>query len=67
MKEITIKPDYLYNPDLCPCPRGGVVGCPRYRDCNACVENHHKSETSPMTACEKKALQEQEELEKAQA
>lgn len=52
------RPDYLYNPEKCPCPRGEQAGCVRYRKCAACIENHHNSERSPLTACEKKAVQE---------
>ena len=52
------KPDYLYNGALCPCPRGGVKNCPRYRNCEACLANHHSKETEPCAACERKALEE---------
>lgn len=56
------RPDYLHNPEKCPCPNGAVKGCPRYRNCEACMEHHHNSETSPLTACEKKAAKEREEM-----
>ncbi len=55
------KPDYLYNPDLCPCPRGEKANCPRYKNCDACIENHHSNPNSPLTACEKKYAAEQEQ------
>jgi len=47
-------PDYLYNPDLCPCTRGPQVGCPRYKDCGPCQEFHHSSKQTPLTFCERK-------------
>ncbi len=50
------RPEYLYNAQLCPCPRGEKAGCPRYRSCEACIANHHSSEHTPLTACEKKAI-----------
>ena len=56
------KPEYLYNPELCPCPRGGKVGCPNYRNCEACVANHHSNPNNPLTACEKKAAAEKESM-----
>ncbi|MEE0955076.1 MAG: DUF488 family protein [Eubacterium sp.] len=55
--EPTIKekvPDYLYNPELCPCPRGPKVKCPRYKDCGPCREFHHNNRQTPLTACERK-------------
>ena len=55
-----IKPDYLYNPQLCPCPRGEKSGCPRFRNCEACMEFHHRNSRTPMTCCEKKAIAESE-------
>lgn len=55
------KPDYLYNPEKCPCPRGEQANCPNYRNCKACVKNHHSKPKNPYTACEKKAIQEGKE------
>ena len=52
------KPDYLYNPEKCPCPRGEKAGCPRYRSCEACVAYHRSNPNTPLTACERKAEQE---------
>ncbi len=52
------RPEYLYNPEKCPCPRGEQAGCPNYRNCDSCVENHHSK--GGQTACEKKYRQEQE-------
>ena len=49
------KPDYLYNPSLCPCPRGEKANCPRYRHCDACIAFHRTPGNPPQTACEKKA------------
>ncbi|MBR0138972.1 MAG: hypothetical protein IJM17_01645 [Firmicutes bacterium] len=49
------KPDFLYNPELCPCPRGEQAGCPRYRNCEACKAYHRTPGNPPRTACEKKA------------
>lgn len=49
------KPSYLYNPSLCPCPRGEKVGCPRYRLCDECIAFHRTPGNPPQTACEKKA------------
>ncbi|MCR5229362.1 MAG: hypothetical protein K6D03_04475 [Solobacterium sp.] len=49
------KPDYLYNPDKCPCPRGEKAGCPRFRKCDACRAFHRSNPSTPLTACEKKA------------
>ena len=46
---------YLYNPELCPCPRGKEVNCPRYKNCEACVAFHRTEGNPPQTACEKKA------------
>lgn len=54
------KPEYLYNPELCPCPRGEKAGCPNYRNCEACIANHRNNPRNPLTACEKKAAAEQE-------
>ena len=51
----TKKPDYLYNPSLCPCPRGEKANCPRYRNCDACIAFHRTPGNPPKTACEKKA------------
>ena len=52
------KPPYLYQPAACPCPRGGEVNCPRFRNCSACIEYHRGSETNCFTACERKAIKE---------
>lgn len=60
------RPDYLYNPELCPCQNGAAGNCPRWRNCEACQEHHHNSEKSPLTACEKKAAKEAEERRKNQ-
>ena len=49
------KPDYLYNPSLCPCPRGEKASCPRYKRCADCVAFHRTKGNPPQTACEKKA------------
>lgn len=49
------KTQYLYNSKLCPCSRGEQVGCPRYKNCDACVAFHRKSGNPPRTACETKA------------
>lgn len=49
----------LYNPDTCPCSH---IHCPRYKDCEPCIEFHHNSEEYPLTACEQVA-----EREKRQA
>lgn len=49
------KPDYLYNPSLCPCPRGEKVDCPRYKHCDACIAFHRIPGNPPQTACEKRA------------
>ncbi|MBE6123080.1 MAG: hypothetical protein IJ130_12415 [Solobacterium sp.] len=51
-------PKYLYNPELCPCPRGEKAGCPRYRDCEPCRKNHHSNPNTPYTACERRAMEE---------
>ncbi len=51
---INTKPEYLYNPEKCPCPRGGSVNCPRYRKCEVCVAFHREEGNPPQTACEKK-------------
>ncbi len=62
------KPEYLYNPQMCPCPRGVKAGCPRYRNCEACMEFHHKSSRTPLTACERLAIKETERMyEEAEA
>lgn len=50
------RPDYLYNPEKCPCPRGEKANCPNYRNCEACIRNHHSKPANPYTACEKKAI-----------
>lgn len=52
------KPEYLYEAENCPCPRGEKAGCPRYRQCDACIAFHHNNTSSPNTACKKKAVQE---------
>ncbi|MCR5795098.1 MAG: VOC family protein [Solobacterium sp.] len=57
-KKNTDRPDYLYNPEKCPCPRGAQANCPRYRNCDACIINHRNSPTAPLTACERKAEKE---------
>ena len=49
------KPDYLYNPSLCPCPRGEKANCPRYKRCDACLTFHRTPGNPSQTACEKKA------------
>ena len=49
------KPDYLYVPEKCPCPRGPEVNCPRYRSCDACIEYHRSNPNTPNTACERLA------------
>ena len=49
------KPEYLYNPAQCPCPRGEKVNCPRYKTCDACIVFHRTAGNPPQTACEKKA------------
>lgn len=54
------KTEYLYNPELCPCPRGEKAGCPNYRNCEACIANHRSNPRNPLTTCEKKAATEQE-------
>ena len=46
---------YLYNPALCPCPRGEKANCPRYKHCDACIAFHRTPGNPPQTACEKKA------------
>ena len=51
----TKKPDRLYDPDLCPCPRGEKASCPRYKRCADCVAFHRTKGNPPQTACEKKA------------
>lgn len=53
------KPDYLYNPEKCPCKRGPTGVCPRYKDCRACMDfHHHHNPRTPLTACERKAKNE---------
>ena len=52
------RPDYLYNPEKCPCPRGAQANCPRYRDCDACIMFHRNNPNTPKTACERKAEKE---------
>lgn len=49
------KPVYLYNPDLCPCPRGEAAGCPRYKSCEDCISFHRANGKTRQTACERKA------------
>ena len=49
------RPSYLYNPEQCPCAKGAGQGCPRFRDCKACIANHRTEGKSQQTACEKKA------------
>ena len=49
------KPDCLYDPDLCPCPRGPRANCPRYKNCEACIAFHSQEGNPPQTACERKA------------
>ena len=51
----TKKPDYLYNPALCPCPRGEKANYPHYKHCDACIAFHRIPGNPPQTACEKKA------------
>lgn len=52
------RPDYLHNPETCPCEGGRAKGCPRNRKCDLCQANHHSNPNAPYTACEKKALAE---------
>ena len=49
------KPSYLYNAELCPCAKGANTGCPRFRDCEACIANHRVAGNPQQTGCEKKA------------
>ena len=51
-------PEYLHNPETCPCEGGRQRGCPNNRHCDLCQANHHSKPNSPYTACEKKALAE---------
>ena len=51
-------PDYLYNPEKCPCPRGAKGICERFRTCDACRAFHAALESTPYTACEVKAREE---------
>ena len=39
----------LYDPKSCPCRRRG---CPRYRNCEACLAHHRADSRFPLTACE---------------
>lgn len=57
-KEIPDRPEYLYNPEKCPCPRGAQANCPRYKNCDACIMFHRNNPNTPKTACERKAEQE---------
>ena len=45
----------LYDLDTCPCSH---TRCPRYKDCEPCIEFHHHSEEYPLTACEQVAQRE---------
>ena len=49
------RPLYLYNPELCPCAKGAAKGCPRFRSCAVCIENHRSEGKIQQTACERKA------------
>lgn len=49
----------LYDPETCPCSH---THCPRYKDCEPCIEFHYNSAEYPLTACEQVA-----EREKRQA
>ena len=40
----------LYDPKSCPCRRRG---CPRYRNCEACLSHHRADARFPLTACER--------------
>lgn len=40
----------LYDPKSCPCRRRG---CPRYRNCEACLAHHRADARFPLTACER--------------
>ena len=51
-------PDYLYNPEMCPCPRGAKGICPRFRSCDECRAFHATLESTPYTSCEVKAREE---------
>ena len=51
-------PEYLHNPETCPCEGGRERGCPNNRHCDLCQANHHSKPNAPYTACEKKALAE---------
>ena len=59
----TDKPEYLYNAEFCPCPRGQKANCPNYRNCGACIANHRANPRNPFTACERKAKEENPDLE----
>ena len=48
-------PSYLYNPELCPCPKAVKTNCPRFRNCEACIANHRVEVNPQQTACEKMA------------
>lgn len=48
------RPEYMYNPAMCPCPSGAQKNCPRHRNCEACTAFHHSNPRSPYTACERK-------------
>ena len=58
MEKLENSPDYLYNPEKCPCPRGKEANCPRYRSCEACITFHRGNPNTPKTACERRAQQE---------
>lgn len=49
------EPDYLHNPDKCPCPRSADKRCPRGRNCEECIAYHRSNPDSPKTYCERKA------------
>ena len=54
----TGKPDYLHNPEISSCIKGRETNCPRNRDCEACMAQHHSNPNSSYTACERKAISE---------
>lgn len=62
-----MKFEYLYNPEVCSCPRGSTGQCPRGRNCPACTANHHNGEHKSNTACERRALEEGITAEEMQA
>lgn len=56
----------LYDPKSCPCRRRG---CPRYRNCEACLAHHRADSRFPLTACEqlesKKKKKGKEEMQRS--